>query len=143
MRPEDLAGLRRRDVDIDLDNLVIRVRVAEPGRTNGKRAPGATKSDAVARLVVLPAFLEKDVKRHLAWYAEKGPDGLLFVGEKGAAFRRTSFGRTWRRARAAAGLPDGFRFYDLRTPGTRSPRPPVPRSKTPWFGRDSPPRRPH
>ncbi|MDT0571860.1 site-specific integrase [Streptomyces sp. DSM 3412] len=115
MRPEELAGLRRRDVD--LDNLVICVRVAEPERTNGKRAPGATKSDAGARLVVLPAFLEKDVKRHLAWYAEKGPDGLLFVGEKGAAFRRTSFGRKWRRARAAAGLPDGFRFYDLRHTG--------------------------
>lgn len=115
MRPEELAGLRRRDVD--LDNLVIRVRVAEPERTNGKRAPGATKSDAGARFVVLPAFLEKELKRHLAWYAEKGPDGLLFVGEKGAPFRRTSFGRKWRRARTAVGLPDGFRFYDLRHTG--------------------------
>jgi hypothetical protein len=53
------------------------------------------------------------VKRHLSWYAEKGPEGLLFVGEKGAPFRRTSFGRKWRRARADVGLPDGFRFYDL------------------------------
>ncbi|MEV5987136.1 tyrosine-type recombinase/integrase [Streptomyces sp. NPDC052051] len=115
MRPEELAGLRRRD--IDLDNLVIRVRVAEPERTNGKRAPGETKSDAGVRAVVLPAFLYKDVKRHLDWFAEKGPEGLLFVGEKGAAFRRTSFGRKWRRARAVVGLPDGFRFYDLRHTG--------------------------
>ena len=115
MRPEELAGLRRRDVDPDA--LMIRVRVAEPERTNGKRAPGETKSEAGVRIVVLPAFLAKDVKRHLDWYAEKGPDGLLFVGEKGAAFRRTSFGRKWRRARTAAGLPDGFRFYDLRHTG--------------------------
>jgi len=115
MRPEELAGLRRRDVD--LDNLVIRVRVAEPERTNGKRAPGETKSDAGVRAVVLPAFLHKDVKRHLDWFAEKAPDGLLFVGEKGAAFRRTSFGRKWRGARAVVGLPDGFRFYDLRHTG--------------------------
>lgn len=57
------------------------------------------------------------LKRHLAWYAEKGPDSLVFVGEKGAAFRRTSFGRKWRRARVAAGLPDGFRFYGLRHTG--------------------------
>ncbi len=117
MRPEELAGLRRRDVDPD--NLVIRVRVAEPERTNGKRAPGETKSDAGVRAVVLPAFLHKDVKQHLAWFAEKGPDGLLFVGEKGAPF-----GRKWRRARTVVGLPDGFRFYDLRytghTPATRS-----------------------
>ncbi|GAA3225547.1 tyrosine-type recombinase/integrase [Streptomyces thermocoprophilus] len=115
MRPEELAGLRRRDVDVD--NLVIRVRVAEPERTNGKRAPGPTKSDASARVVVLPAFLRKEVQRHLDWFAEKGPDGLVFVGEKGAAFRRTTFGRKWRRARAVAGLLDGFRFYDLRHTG--------------------------
>ncbi|MGI5513234.1 tyrosine-type recombinase/integrase [Streptomyces sp. CA-106131] len=115
MRPEELAGIRRRDVD--LDNLVIHVRVAEPERTNGKRAPGETKSDAGVRAVVLPAFLHKEVKQHLAWFAEKGPDGLVFVGEKGAPFRRTSFGRKWRRARAALGLPEGFRFYDLRHTG--------------------------
>ncbi|MEW2271936.1 Site-specific recombinase XerD [Streptomyces sp. DconLS] len=122
MRPEELAGLRRRDVD--LDNMVIRVRVAEPERTNGKRAPGDTKSDAGVRTVVLPAFLYKDVRRHLDWFAEKGPDGLLFVGEKGAPFRRTSFGRKWRRARLTVGLPDGFRFYDLRHTGhTLSTRP--------------------
>ncbi|MET8721841.1 tyrosine-type recombinase/integrase [Streptomyces misionensis] len=115
MRPEELAGLRRRDVDTD--NLVIRVRRAEPERTNGKRAPGPTKSDAGARVVVLPAFLHKELRQHLAWFAEKGPDGLVFVGEKGAPFRRTSFGRKWRRARAAAGLPEDFRFYDLRHTG--------------------------
>lgn len=83
MRPEELAGLRRRDAD--LDNLMMRVRVAEPERTNGKRAPGETKSDAGVRTVVLPAFLHKDVRRHLDWFAEKGPDGLLFVGEQGGA----------------------------------------------------------
>lgn len=31
--------------------------------------------------------------------------------------RRTSFGRKWRRARTVVGLPDGFRFYDLRHTG--------------------------
>jgi hypothetical protein len=43
-----------------------------------------------------------------------GLEGLVFVGPKGAPFRRTSFGRKCRRARVVAGLPDGFRFYDLR-----------------------------
>ncbi|QTD99857.1 Putative prophage phiRv2 integrase [Streptomyces cyanogenus] len=61
--------------------------------------------------------LTKELRQHLAWFAEKGPDGLVFVGEKGAPFRRTSFGWKWRRARAAAGLPDDFRFYDLRHTG--------------------------
>lgn len=115
MRPEELAGLRRRDVD--LDGLKITVRLAEPERTNGRRAPGDTKSDAGKRVVHLPAFLLREVRWHLESFAEEGPDGLLFVGERGAAFRRSTFGRTWRTARAAVGLPGNFRFYDLRHTG--------------------------
>ncbi|MFF0066801.1 tyrosine-type recombinase/integrase [Streptomyces sp. NPDC005279] len=115
MRPEEQAELRRKDVD--LDAMTIRVRMAAPELATGRRAPGDTKSEAGKRLVVLPAFLRTDLRRHLDWYAEKGPDGLLFVGEKGAPFRRTSFGRKWRKARALVGMPDGFRFYDLRHTG--------------------------
>jgi hypothetical protein len=102
---------------VDLDNLTIRVRQAAPELTTGKRAEGPTKSEAGKRLVVLPAFLRLDLRRHLDWYAEKGPDGLLFVGEKGRPFRRSTFGRKWRTARTKVDLPDGFRFYDLRRTG--------------------------
>lgn len=42
---------------------------------------------------------------------------LLFVGEKGAPFRRSTFGRKWRKARTKVGMPDNFRFYDLRHTG--------------------------
>ncbi|WP_433571955.1 tyrosine-type recombinase/integrase [Streptomyces sp. CA-251247] len=115
MRPEEQAELRRKDVD--LDAMTIRVRMAAPELATGRRAPGDTKSEAGKRFVVLPAFLRTDLRRHLDWYAEKGPDGLLFVGEKGAPFRRTSFGRKWRKARDLVGMPDGFRFYDLRHTG--------------------------
>ncbi|MFF1839293.1 tyrosine-type recombinase/integrase [Streptomyces sp. NPDC058231] len=115
MRPEEQAELRRRDVD--LDEMTIRVRMAAPELTTGRRAPGDTKSEAGKRVVVLPAFLRTDLRRHLDWYAERGPDGLLFVGEKGKPFRRSTFGRKWCRARGLVGMPDGFRFYDLRHTG--------------------------
>ncbi|MET7785104.1 tyrosine-type recombinase/integrase [Streptomyces sp900116325] len=115
LRPEEQAELRRKDVD--LDNLTVRIRQAAPELTTGKRAEGPTKSEAGKRLVVLPAFLRTDLRRHLDWYAEKGPDGLLFVGEKGKPFRRSTFGRKWRAARSKVGLLDGFRFYDLRHTG--------------------------
>ncbi|WP_405404078.1 tyrosine-type recombinase/integrase [Streptomyces sp. NBC_01104] len=115
MRPEEQAELRRKDVD--LDEMTIRVRMAAPELTTGRRAPGDTKSDAGKRVVVLPAFLRTDLRRHLDWYAEKGAGGLLFVGEKGKPFRRSTFGRKWRRARVLVGMPDGFRFYDLRHTG--------------------------
>ncbi|MFB6539829.1 tyrosine-type recombinase/integrase [Streptomyces noursei] len=115
MRPEEQAELRRKDVD--LDRMTIRVRQAAPELTTGRRVVGDTKSEAGKRVVVLPQFLHKDLRRHLDWYAEKGQDGLLFVGEKGAPFRRSSFGRKWRRARVAVGLPENFRPYDLRHTG--------------------------
>lgn len=59
-------------------------------------------------------------------FAEKEPDGLLFVvcvgREKGAPFRRTSFGRNWAKARSKVGLPKDFRFYDLRHTTVRAAR---------------------
>lgn len=58
-----------------------------------------------------------DVRRHLEWFAQPGPDGPVFVGEKGAALRGTTFGRKWRKARDQVGLPKEFRFYDLRHTG--------------------------
>ncbi|MEU4892011.1 site-specific integrase [Streptomyces sp. NPDC044780] len=115
MRPEEQAALRRSDVT--LAPLAVRVREAAPELTTGRRVEGDTKSDAGVRTIYLPGFLYIEVKRHLDWFAEKEPDGLLFVGEKGAPFRRSSFGRKWRRARVKAGLPEDFRFYDLRHTG--------------------------
>ena len=67
--------------------------------------------------MILPAFLSRELRWHLESYAEPGPDGLIFVGEKGAPFRRSTFGRKWRKAREIVGMPEGFRFYDLRHTG--------------------------
>jgi hypothetical protein len=67
--------------------------------------------------VVQDGGVPLDVRRHLDWFAAKEPDGLLFVGERGAPFRRSTFGRKWRKARDKAGLPANFRFYDLRHTG--------------------------
>lgn len=113
MRPEEQAELRRKDVD----NVTVVVRKAAPELATGKRAEGPMESEAGKHVVVLPEFLRKDLQRHMDWYAEKGPDGLLFVGEKGKPFRRSTFGRKWRRARTAVGMPENFRFYDLRHTG--------------------------
>ncbi|MEV6212671.1 tyrosine-type recombinase/integrase [Kitasatospora sp. NPDC051914] len=114
-RPEELAEMRRHDVD--LETVGVRVRQAAPELTNGRRVLGETKSEAGRRFIVLPGFLRKELDRHLRWYAEKEPHGLLFMGERGAPFRRSTFGRKWRAARAKVGLPADFRFYDLRHTG--------------------------
>ncbi|MFF5537292.1 tyrosine-type recombinase/integrase [Streptomyces cinerochromogenes] len=115
LRPEELAELRRRSVD--LDECSVRITQASPELTNGKRVTGNPKSRAGKRTVYLPDFLLPELRRHLQWFAEKEPDGLLFVGEKGAPFRRSTFGRKWRKARKKVGMADNFRFYDLRHTG--------------------------
>ncbi|UED85029.1 tyrosine-type recombinase/integrase [Streptomyces profundus] len=115
LRPEELAELRRGDVDVEQG--VVRVRRAAPELTTGRRVVGDLKSRAGRREIVLPSFVHLDVRRHLEWFAQKEDDGLLFVGERGAPFRRSTFGRRWRRARAGVGLPESFRFYDLRHTG--------------------------
>ncbi|MFE3017098.1 tyrosine-type recombinase/integrase [Streptomyces sp. NPDC059256] len=78
---------------------------------------GAVRARTAPRTVVLPEFLHTELRRHMAWYAEKEADGLVFVGEKGAPFRRSTFGRTWWAARAKVGMEPNFRFYDLRHTG--------------------------
>jgi integrase len=115
LRPEELAELRRGDVDLDAGTL--RISLASPELTTGRRVTGEPKSTAGKRTLILPAFIHTDLKRHIEWFAEKETDGLLFVGERGAPFRRSTFGRKWRKARTKVGLPDGFRFYDLRHTG--------------------------
>ena len=130
LRPEEQAELRRFDVvvsdepdelkrrrDVVREPVLLRISRASPELTTGRRATGDPKSRAGKRTVVLPGFLTVDVRRHLDWFAAKEPDGLLFVGERGAPFRRSTFGRKWRKARTKVGLPDNFRFYDLRHTG--------------------------
>ena len=115
LRPEELAELRRRSVDLAACSL--RVTQASPELTNGRRVTGDPKTRAGKRTVYLPDFMLPELRRHLQWFAEKDPDGLLFVGEKGAPFRRSTFGRKWRKARTKVEMPDNFRFYDLRHTG--------------------------
>ncbi|MGW6604817.1 tyrosine-type recombinase/integrase [Streptomyces sp. NPDC055036] len=130
LRPEEQAELRRPDVDLpdepdpcrrrdaaQHEPVLLRISRAAPELTTGRRVTGDTKSEAGKRAVVLPGFLCVDVRRHLDWFAAKEPDGLLFVGERGAPFRRSTFGRKWRKARDKVGLPPNFRFYDLRHTG--------------------------
>ncbi|WP_370466907.1 tyrosine-type recombinase/integrase [Streptacidiphilus sp. PB12-B1b] len=114
LRPEELAELRRKDIDMTAST--VRVRMAAPELTTGRRVVGDTKSDAGKRVVTIPSVILPEIQHHLDVFAEKGANGLVFVGPEGGAFRRSSFGRIWRKARDKAGLPE-FRFYDLRHTG--------------------------
>ncbi len=69
-RPEELAEMRRHDVD--LERAGVRVRRAAPELTNGRRVLGETRPKPGSRFIVLPDVLRKEPDRDLRWYAEKG-----------------------------------------------------------------------
>ncbi|MEV4559957.1 tyrosine-type recombinase/integrase [Kitasatospora sp. NPDC049285] len=116
LRPGELAALRREDIDLHRRRIMITS--ASPELGNGRRATGRPKSTAGTRTVHLPAFLDEPLRTHLDFYAEPGPLGLVFLGERGAPYRRSTFVRTFRKARAnVPGMPANFTFYDLRHTG--------------------------
>jgi integrase len=86
---------------------------------NGERVPGRPKSDAGFRTVTLPSVLVAVMREHLSEFPASDPEDLIFKGPKGAALRRNNFHRSvrWPERVAKAGLPEGFRFHDLRHTG--------------------------
>jgi integrase len=114
LRWGELAALRRTCLDLDVGTVRVRESVVE--LKDGSRVTKGPKSAAGARKVALPEAIIPDLRRHLEWFAEKDPEGLVFVGPKGAAVRRTTFTRPWRKAVTAARLA-GVHFHDLRHAG--------------------------
>ena len=49
-------------------------------------------------------------------FAQPGDGGLVFIGPQGGRLRRSTFRRTWTKARESVGLPD-LHFHDLRHTG--------------------------
>ena len=73
---------------------------------------GPPKTKASVRTVPLPQVIVDTLAAHFA-ANPPGPDGLVFALE-GQPVSRQDFGRLWRPAAAAAGLPDGTGLHVLR-----------------------------
>jgi integrase len=143
MRPEETAGLRLRDVDLDEGLVKVRTVIVE---VQGELfREGATKTDKSSRdiyletrtLDVLGAYIEEHKRRAARWLDAHGDeypgeDLPLFVGsvvggrtsdpvldrlDYSKLLRYSSLnGRYWQRALNAAGIPC-IRFYELRHAG--------------------------
>jgi integrase len=113
MRWGELAGLRRRNLDLDDRS----VRITETVYEFGQLVQGTPKSRASVRKIPLPELIIADLRTHLYRYAAPGPDGSVFVGVKGGQLRRSNFSKTWASALAKAGLPAEVHVHDLRHTG--------------------------
>jgi integrase len=111
LRWGELAGLRRRH--LDLDERVVRIVEAVAELDGGKLQDDTPKSRAGRRTVAIPEEIIPDLRAHLDTFAEPGPDGRVFVGPRGGPLRRSGFRKIWNKVRAQVGLPD-LNFHDLR-----------------------------
>lgn len=123
MRPEELAELRRSD--IDLDTGAVKVRRAAPELNTGERVIGDPKSRAGKRTIMLPGFILLDVRRHLEWFAQDGPDGLVFVGERGAPSGAPPSAGSGARPRRRSACRRSSASTTCGTPATTSPLTPA------------------
>lgn len=112
LRIGELAALTR--PDLDLVGGVVHVRASASYLPGGQRHVGPPKSTAGRRTVAIPSSLLPELGAHLAQFSGPEPDGLVFVGPKGAPLRQTTFGTSvWRPAVRRLGL-KGVHFHDLR-----------------------------
>jgi integrase len=94
LRSAEFGGLHRRDVDLDARILTVPRAYVE--RARGEAYFGPPRSDAGTRRVVIPGVIIEVLREHMGLYSEPGPDGLVFVSDKGEPFSRHSR-KWWRR----------------------------------------------
>jgi integrase len=116
LRWGELAGLRRKRIDLEAGTVTVAEQLVE---VNGTFSLGPPKSAAGRRTVTLPAAVVTALAEHLANYTAPSPDAFVFLSNQGKHLRRSNFNRrVWQPATQAAGV-EGLRVHDLRhTAGT-------------------------
>ncbi|GAA2674348.1 tyrosine-type recombinase/integrase [Nonomuraea recticatena] len=115
LRWGELAGLQRRDIDLDAGTIrVERQLIQITGKGLVFTDP---KSEAGKRTVVIPELIIDELRAHLKDFTQEGDEGLVFVGPDEGPIRNSNFNRrVWPKALEDAGLPK-IHFHDLRHTG--------------------------
>jgi integrase len=119
LRFGEIAGLRRRDVDLPRNVVRVKRSIART-KSEGVIEKG-TKSEAGERDQRIPANLVPVLREHLRKHVGRSPNALLFPSATGqhlapSTFYGKSGGTGWYAAREAAGHPT-LHFHDLRATG--------------------------
>lgn len=113
LRMGELFELRRRDVDPDGTWVAVRQAVTF---TKGEEHVGSPKSEAGARVVMLPPHIAPIVVQHLYLWSGASEDDLVFTSGRGNRLRASTLYRHFYPARKAIGRED-LRWHDLRHTG--------------------------
>jgi integrase len=79
LRWGEVAGLRRRDIDLVTNTISVTRKL---GEVNGKLSFSAPKSRAGRRKVGIPSFVARSLAMHIDLYALPGADGLVVPAPK-------------------------------------------------------------
>ncbi|MBG0819968.1 site-specific integrase [Planomonospora sp. ID91781] len=115
LRWGELAGLQRRDLDLDAGTVRVERQLMQiTGKGLVFTEP---KSAAGRRTVVIPELIIKDLREHVKDFTQDGDKGLIFAGPDDGPLRNTNFNRrVWSQALKDTGLPK-IHFHDLRHTG--------------------------
>jgi integrase len=107
LRYGELTELRRKDITITGETILVSVSRAVTHTTGLGFQVGKTKSEAGVRGVILPPHVNDIVIHHLAEYTGAFPNSLLFPASDGSGhLGQSTFAKHWYPARDAAGRPD-------------------------------------
>lgn len=131
LRFGEATGLRRQDLDLDLDQRLLHVRRGVV-RVGGRKQLSRPKTPAAVRTVAIPALVVDELEAHLGMTPKGGRTSLVFPGADGEPLASTSLygrkartekrrsGQTYAKtaygfyaAREAIGRPD-LHWHDLR-----------------------------
>jgi integrase len=114
LRWGELVALRRRDIDLEEGLIFVRRAMVERGGSLELALPKNSRT----RTVAVPRVLVDELRSHLT-DVDTDLDTSVFTGERGGTPRRGNWRANvrWAANVKAAGLPEGFRFHDLRHTG--------------------------
>lgn len=113
LRRGEIAGLQRRDVDVQ--NGTISIERTWTQSADGRLQLGPPKTDAGIRTITLPAIAMDELETHLDDFTAKEKDAWVFSSD-GRPISPRTVDRVWTRVRDKVGRPE-VRLHDLRHTG--------------------------
>ncbi len=111
LRPGELLGLERRDIDLLHGTVTVERQAHEI--TGQGRILTAPKTEAGQRTLALPSAIRGALSDHLAAYVAPEPDAPMFTRQSGLPLRRSDLSDAWKAACAVVGI-KGAHPHDLR-----------------------------